>query len=135
MAMGLPNSRTRAPSMKKLLGWLSANPQTDHEELSVEAFLNVFDRKKGDRILDVRTENEITRDKISDSQIEIDLFRADFTEMLQQLQKDKTYYVYCRTGSRSSTACKTMIGLGFKSVYNIKGGISSWRSAHGPRKL
>lgn len=121
--------------MKKLLDWFSAKPQTDHEELSVDTFLKTFDRKKGDRILDVRTDNEIAKDKISDSQIEIDFFRADFTELLQRLQKDKTYYVYCRTGTRSGTACKTMIGLGFKSVYNIKGGISSWRSVHGPRKL
>ena len=121
--------------MKFLLRWFASKRPTDHQELTAETLLNVFDRNKGDRILDVRTDNEIARDKISDSQIEIDLFRPDFTELLQQLEKDKTYYVYCRTGTRSSAACKTMIELGFKSVYNIKGGISSWRSVHGPRKL
>ena len=121
--------------MRNLFRWFTAKKQTDHWEIDVEGFLEQFDEKAGHRILDVRTDNEIGKDKISESQIEIDLFRPDFTELIQQLQKDKTYFIYCRSGSRSVTACKVMSELGFSSVYSVKGGMTKWRSAHGPRKL
>jgi rhodanese-related sulfurtransferase len=40
---------------------------------------------------------------------------------------DKNYYIYCRSGARSSRACKIMGKAGFKNLYNLKGGILSWK--------
>ena len=39
------------------------------------------------------------------------------------MNKDKTYFVYCRSGNRSGQACKLMGDLGFKNLYNLSGGI------------
>lgn len=41
------------------------------------------------------------------------------------LQRDKKYYVYCRSGQRSSTAVRKLNAIGYKDVYNI-GGIIHW---------
>lgn len=51
--------------------------------------------------------------------------QADFEEKIKALDKDKTYYVYCRSGNRSSTASSLMAELGFTKVYNIKDGIDN----------
>jgi len=34
--------------------------------------------------------------------------------------------VYCRSGNRSGEAKKIMTLMGFKAVYNLKGGYSNW---------
>ena len=46
---------------------------------------------------------------------------------LNELDKDKHYYVYCKSGGRSAQACAIMKQLGFKRTYNLLGGITSWR--------
>jgi rhodanese-related sulfurtransferase len=45
---------------------------------------------------------------------------------LEELDKDKTYFVYCLAGGRSAQACGIMKQLGFEKVYNLVGGISQW---------
>ncbi len=41
------------------------------------------------------------------------------------LQRGKKYYVYCRSGQRSSAAARKLKAMGYKEVYNI-GGIIHW---------
>ncbi len=121
--------------MKFLLKWFTQKRKRVHLELDVNSFLEAYDSNADHLILDVRTEKELERDRISDNQIEIDLFKPDFIQRVNQLDRSKVYFIYCRSGSRSATACKAMIDLGFDKVNNITGGIATWRSVHGPRKL
>jgi rhodanese-related sulfurtransferase len=37
--------------------------------------------------------------------------------------------VICRTGNRSQTASEILVGLGYKQVYNVDGGITAWLDA------
>ena len=37
------------------------------------------------------------------------------------LDKDKTYYLYCRSGNRSGQAARIMKSKGFDNVYNVGG--------------
>ena len=46
---------------------------------------------------------------------------------IEKLNKDKSYYVYCRTGVRSANSCQLMNELGFDKVYNLIGGIVEWK--------
>lgn len=78
-------------------------------------------------ILDVRTEQECGQAMLNNAQC-LDIFeREHFISSLEKMDKEKSYYVYCRSGQRSGGACQIMEKMGFKSVYNLIGGIMSWR--------
>ena len=77
-------------------------------------------------ILDVRTEEEYNEAHIPNS-ILLDYYRGqDFIDELNELDRDKSYYVYCRTGNRSGQTCAIMNQLGFENAYNLVGGIEQW---------
>jgi len=59
----------------------------------------------------------------------INFFDADFKEQLSGLDKSKSYLVYCRSGNRSGKACSMMADMGFKNLYNLRGGIGAWNAA------
>ena len=48
-----------------------------------------------------------------------------FDAGIKQLDKSRTYYIYCRSGKRSHGACLKMKKQGFK-VYDMEGGILNW---------
>ena len=77
-------------------------------------------------VLDVRTEDEFDQGIIPNA-INIDIYKGQgFIYKLEELDKSKTYYVYCRSGARSGHACKIMNELGFEKAYNLVGGILAW---------
>jgi rhodanese-related sulfurtransferase len=77
-------------------------------------------------ILDVRTMDEWNRGIIPGA-INIDIYKGQgFIYEVEQLDKDKNYYVYCAAGARSGQACSVLNQLGFKNAYNLMGGISQW---------
>ena len=77
-------------------------------------------------VLDVRTEGEVMQGIIPNA-INIDIYKGQgFIYRLEELDKTKNYYVYCRSGSRSRQACSIMNRLGFKNAYNLLGGIIEW---------
>jgi len=76
-------------------------------------------------VLDVRTKGEYQSGKIPGA-INIDLMSPDFQSRVAALDKNKTYFVYCRSGNRSGQACQIMSSKGLKS-YNLAGGIIGWR--------
>lgn len=77
-------------------------------------------------VLDVRTEEEFESGYIPNAQ-NIDLRMGQgFIDALQELDKEKTYFVYCRSGARSAQACQLMGQLGFTTTFNLLGGIMEW---------
>ena len=77
-------------------------------------------------ILDVRTKEECDEGIIPNA-IMIDIYKGhDFIEELEELDKTKNYYVYCKAGGRSAQACGIMKHLGFETAYNLIGGFSNW---------
>lgn len=77
-------------------------------------------------VLDVRTQEEIDLGIIPNS-IHIDIYKGQgFIDEIEQLDKTKTYYVYCRSGNRSGQACAIMSQLGFNTAYNLLGGFNEW---------
>ena len=77
-------------------------------------------------LLDIRTPREFNYERI-DGAINIDFYQQDFVTNLQNLDKEKTYLIYCRTANRTSHALRLMKDLGFREVYNMAGGIVDWK--------
>lgn len=77
-------------------------------------------------ILDVRTEQEFN-DGIIPGALNIDIYKGQgFIYRLEELDKSKNYYIYCRSGARSGQACNIMQQMGFSNAYNLMGGIMEW---------
>ena len=77
-------------------------------------------------LLDVRTRDEYDESHIPNS-ILLDIRNPqEFMDGIQNLDKTKSYYVYCHSGVRSVQACQIMSSFGFESLFNLLGGISEW---------
>jgi rhodanese-related sulfurtransferase len=46
----------------------------------------------------------------------------------QQFLKTDDIVFVCASGERSAVACEMAAALGFKNIYNVKGGTSAWRA-------
>ncbi|MEA1786813.1 rhodanese-like domain-containing protein [Arenibacter sp. GZD96] len=78
-------------------------------------------------ILDVRAPEEVDEGFIPNA-INIDFYLGqEFVEALDQLDKTKNYYVYCRSGNRSGQACAIMTKMGFANTFNLEGGFMQWQ--------
>ena len=100
---------------------ISLEPKVFAEKLSGE---NVF-------LLDVRTPEEYNEGHLKGATL-INYYDNNFSEEVSKLDKNKTVYVYCRSGKRSSEAQKKMLKKGFYSVINLDGGIIAWQKAELP---
>ncbi len=77
-------------------------------------------------IIDVRTPAEC-KEGIIENAIMLDIFDGSrFLSELEKLDKTKEYFVYCRSGNRSSQACSVMDQKGFSKTYNLIGGMMNW---------
>jgi len=78
-------------------------------------------------IIDIRTPEEYESGHLVDSII-IDYYESTFEKDIDQLDKEKTYLIYCRTGRRTGLAMDIMEDLNFLNVYNMLGGITQWEA-------
>ena len=77
-------------------------------------------------ILDVRTEEEFIEGYIPNA-TNIDIYKGQgFIDAINELDKSKSYYVYCRSGARSAQACALMEQQGINNAFNLMGGITEW---------
>ncbi|MAT39235.1 MAG: rhodanese [Ectothiorhodospiraceae bacterium] len=83
-------------------------------------------RKDSDAVLiDTRTKMEYDEGHMPDAQL-IDIMDPQFREKIDALDRNKSYYMYCRSGNRSGQACKMMLKMGFEKVYNLQSGVLDW---------
>ena len=100
------------------------------ENIDVATFAQKIKELDNAVILDVRTPAEIAEAAI-DGHVAINIMHPEFTQRIAELDKEKTYLVYCRSGNRSGKACAYMSNLGFKTLYNLDGGIMAWQAQMG----
>ena len=89
--------------------------------------------KEGSIILDVRTPQEVSSGAIENAST-IDFYDQDFELKISKIPKDKTVFVYCKSGGRSSQVAKLLIKSGHAKVVNLNGGIMAWQAAKLPLK-
>lgn len=98
--------------------------------LSPDAFIE--QRTDADAVIDVRAPAEYAAGHLAGSE-NIDLHSRDFRDRIEHLDRERTYFLYCRSGARSGTAARMMRKMGFTKVYNI-GGLSDLARAGLPTK-
>lgn len=79
------------------------------------------------QLIDVRTPKEYSDGYIGKAK-NINFFDDDFTtQVSKKLDKNKPVVLYCRSGRRSANAALKLKDLGFKQIYDLNGGILSWK--------
>ena len=79
-------------------------------------------------LLDVRRASEYAEGHISGA-TQLDVTNEpEFLKGIENLDKTKTIYIYCRSGRRSRIAAKHLIDKGF-NVVDLQGGYSAWEAA------
>jgi rhodanese-related sulfurtransferase len=74
-------------------------------------------------IIDVRTPEEFNAGHVENA-ININVDSSDFQSKISELDKNLTYFVYCKSGRRSTLATDQMADSGFTSLLNLNGGFS-----------
>ena len=97
------------------------------EHLDAKTFKEKINSDPDGVILDVRTPQEEVEGTIENA-ININIMDADFPEKIKNLDNSKNYYVFCRSGGRSATACEFMEENGYSNTYNLTGGINAWNT-------
>lgn len=95
-----------------------------NENLSGRAFKAQLEESPNAVLLDVRTAGEFSAGTIPGAR-NLDFLSPNFAKNAQQLDKDATYFVFCRSGNRSAQACKMMHKMGY-DVRNLSGGIGAF---------
>lgn len=90
-------------------------------KMDAQTFKQQINKNAGGVVIDVRTQKEYEAGHLALADRHHDLLNGDFEAQLDSLDKDKTYYLYCRTGNRSGKAAELMAEHGFEHVYNIGG--------------
>lgn len=73
-------------------------------------------------LIDVRTPDEFNAGHVQEA-LNINYFDENFSDQINDLNTDKTLYLYCRSGNRSMKAAKLLSAKGY-SVVNLEGGYS-----------
>lgn len=123
--------------MKKLIGfavvlitmaacWTGCAPtsETGNELAKTKRFERLM-QKPDAVVLDVRTPEEYKAGHLKNARL-LNFNSGAFDSSYQQMDRSKTYLVYCRSGKRSDKAAAKMAAAGFKNVIQLKGGIESW---------
>lgn len=107
------------------LGFLSNENKKNKSGITVKNIsANEFKQQKEQQpgiVIDVRTQEEFVEGHLAETDQHHDLLNGDFESQLNSLDKDQTYYLYCRSGNRSGQAAELMVENGFENVYNIGG--------------
>lgn len=96
----------------------------NYSDLDGKTFKAEFEKAPNAELLDVRTAGEFASGTIPGSR-NLDYLSGQFQASLNTLDKNKAYYVFCRSGNRSGGACELLADNGFKA-HNLAGGIGAW---------
>ncbi|HXQ64358.1 MAG TPA: rhodanese-like domain-containing protein [Steroidobacteraceae bacterium] len=85
----------------------------------------------GALLIDVRGREEFAAGHIAGARHVPGATIADGAQALERF-KDKPVIAYCNTGMTAGAAARHLGRLGFKHVYNVRGGLAAWRQDNLP---
>ena len=98
---------------------------TQFGEINVITPADFKEKSQGQTVIDIRTPKEFAEGHLEGA-VNIDYFDNSFLEQISKLDKNQPIFLYCRSGSRSSSARKKIANKGFVEVNDLQGGIMNW---------
>jgi rhodanese-related sulfurtransferase len=129
MSFSMP-SPARIFLLLAVLALLAACRGADERLLEPRAAHELIERNRDAKdfiVLDVRTPGEFRRGYIEGAVL-MNYYDPDFAERFAALDRNLTILTYCHVGSRSSAVLALADELGFKRVFDLRGGIAAWKS-------
>lgn len=107
----------------------SGFPVDSIESVSAYKLDKLVGEHKDINILDTRRNSEYQSEHVMGS----DVYTLDTVyHNLDELDKDKTYYMYCVTGYRSASLISILKNNGYKNLINVEGGLDAIRETEIP---
>ncbi len=108
-------------------GTKSENKETKTVEIQQKSPQEVKAMLADDNIMmiDVRTPDEL-KSKAYDVENIVNIPLDEFEQHLNEIPKEKTIIVACRSGKRSSKAAHILLENGYTNIVNLEGGILKW---------
>lgn len=118
LAAGCSNNEDKTSSEDK-----GMNEKAEYIKISPEEAKEIMESEEA-IVLDVRTKEEFGQGHIDGAVLlPVDEISSKAEEVLKD--KNAKILVYCRSGNRSATASRTLLGMGYENVYDF-GGIIDW---------
>jgi thioredoxin 1 len=96
--------------------------------ISPDEFQTMLNGRAAVQLVDVRTPGEFAGGNLQGS-MNMDFRSSEFSQRIEKLDKSEPVFIYCLSGGRSASAARKMASMGFSEVYDMKGGIMSWKRA------
>lgn len=77
-------------------------------------------------LIDVRERAEFAAGRVPEAKL---IPLGKLASRHNELDRERTIYIMCRSGRRSAEAYKILISLGFSSLVNVAGGFDAWKKA------
>jgi len=105
--------------------WKTRQPESGtYEKITAETAFSMMQEKQDMLIVDVRTPGEYAEGHVQGA-INVPLQSIEAGDLSLLPDRDQTLLIYCRSGSRSASASKSLVRQGYASVYDF-GGIINW---------
>ena len=79
--------------------------------------------KDGNTLIDVREKWELDICRIEGA---VSMPMSSIMETFSDLDPELSYSLYCHPGMRSMQVANFLLSKGFKSLFNLRGGIAAW---------
>ncbi len=98
------------------------------QSISVDEFEKQLIEANGEQLIDIRTPQEFEKYRIPGAE-NINFRNSGFAKEIEKLDKERPVLIYCLAGPRSKSALAVFQKAGFKTVYELSGGINAWSKA------
>ncbi len=92
-----------------------------YQKLDSDKYLLAIDNTPVNNLVDVRTAKEFSSSHINGA-MNISLLNFNFRNKVKKFDRQIPIFVYCQTCHRSPIAARKLKKMGFKWVYDLKGG-------------
>ena len=110
-------------------GFCTAQTKTSLDAAEFEKAISGSDSVQ---LLDVRTPQEFNGGHLANALLADWKQEQEFLRRVSFMDKEKAVFVYCLGGGRSAEAAEKMREMGYKYVYELKGGINAWKAGNKP---